>query len=293
LFELGANLAGAGQQLTQKKGYSGTFFTGVLAVVVASPCTAPLMGVALGYALVQPAAVALTVFAALGLGMAAPFAILTAVPALTRHLPKPGAWMQGMKEFLAFPLYLSAIALLWLLGQQAGNDAVAIVLAGGVLIAMAVWIWDGKLWRRAVGLGLVLAALSFQFSAQLQPQAKIADKPGLAFSDARVAELRAQGKPVFVNFTADWCVTCIANERVALSSQAFLDAMQNRNIAYLVADWTNSDPVISEVLSRYGRSGVPLYLLFPADPAAQAIVLPQLLTPGILTDAIDTLPASQ
>lgn len=292
-LELGASWAGAGQKLTESKGYTGTFFTGVLAVIVASPCTAPFMGAALGFALVQAPVSALFIFVALGLGMAAPFALMTAFPALTQYLPKPGAWMVSLKEFLAFPMYLSAVALLWLLGRQAGIDAIGLILAGIVLIGLAIWLWSGSGWKRLISVLLLISALSFLWAEQLTPQAKTNDKPGQVFSAERVQALRAQGRPVFVNFTADWCVTCIANERVALSSPEFLTVMESHNVAYLVADWTNSDPVISKVLNEYGRSGVPLYLLFPAKQGQAVMVLPQLLTTGLLVDAVQALPVQR
>ncbi len=288
--ELGASWAGVGQQLTEKSGHSGSFFTGVLAVVVASPCTAPFMGAALGFALVQPPAMALTIFAALGLGMAAPFLLLVGIPALASRLPKPGAWMNTFKEWMAIPLYLTAIWLIWVVGRQTGVNGMALVLCGCVMIYMALWFWRaGSIVKRitaALALALAVAALAGPW---LQQRAEPTANAGSVYSAERVLELRASGKPVFVNFTADWCITCLANERVALSQDAVLSAFRENNVAYLKGDWTNSDPRITEVLAQYGRSGVPLYLLFPADPSAAATVLPQILTTDIVLNALDSL----
>lgn len=288
--EFGASWAGVGQQLTEKSGHSGSFFTGVLAVVVASPCTAPFMGAALGFALVQPPAMALTIFAALGLGMAAPFLLLVGIPALASRLPKPGAWMNTFKEWMAIPLYLTAIWLIWVVGRQTGVNGMALVLCGCVMIYMALWFWRaGSIVKRitaALALALAVAALAGPW---LQQRAEPTANAGSVYSAERVLELRASGKPVFVNFTADWCITCLANERVALSQDAVLSAFRENNVAYLKGDWTNSDPRITQVLAQYGRSGVPLYLLFPADPSAAATVLPQILTTDIVLNALDSL----
>lgn len=288
--EFGASWAGIGQQLTEKSGHSGSFFTGVLAVVVASPCTAPFMGAALGFALVQPPAMALTIFAALGLGMAAPFLLLVGIPALASRLPKPGAWMNTFKEWMAIPLYLTAIWLIWVVGRQTGVNGMALVLCGCVMIYMALWFWrSGSIAKRLTALVALLLAVAALAGPWLQQRSEPSVNVGSVYSAERVLELRASGKPVFVNFTADWCITCLANERVALSQDAVLSAFRENNVAYLKGDWTNSDPLITEVLAQYGRSGVPLYLLFPADPSAPAAVLPQILTTDIVLKALDSL----
>ncbi len=289
-LEFGASWAGVGQQLTEKSGHRGSFFTGVLAVIVASPCTAPFMGAALGFALVQPPLAALTIFAALGLGMAAPFLLLVGIPSLAARLPKPGAWMNTFKEWMAIPLYITAIWLIWVVGRQTGVNGMALVLCGCVLIYMALWFWrDRSIVKRAASVAALTIAMIALAGPWLQQRAEPTVAAGSVYSAERVLELRAAGKPVFVNFTADWCITCLANERVALSQQLVLAAFTERNVAYLKGDWTNSDPKITEVLAQYGRSGVPLYLLFPADPSAPATVLPQLLTTDIVLQALETL----
>lgn len=288
--EFGAGWAGVGQHLTEKSGHSGSFFTGVLAVVVASPCTAPFMGAALGFALVQPPATALTIFAALGLGMASPFLLLVGIPALASRLPKPGAWMNTFKEWMAIPLYLTAIWLIWVVGRQTGVNGMALVLCGCVLIYLALWFWRaGSTVKRVTAVLALVFAVAALAGPWLQQRSEPTASAGSVYSAERVLELRASGKPVFVNFTADWCITCLANERVALSQDAVLSAFRENNVAYLKGDWTNSDPEITEVLAQYGRSGVPLYLLFPAEPSAPAMVLPQILTTDIVLNALNDL----
>ncbi|MDR2212135.1 MAG: thioredoxin family protein [Pseudomonadales bacterium] len=299
VVEFGASLMGVGVELQDREGYAGSFFTGVLASVVASPCTAPFMGAALGFAFTQSMPVALTVFLSLGLGMALPFLVLSFVPALARLLPKPGVWMLGFRQFLAFPLYATAVWLLWVLGQEGGVNAMALVAAGCVLLALGAWSWQrthrrGGVWHKVwltVSLGSVVMAGSMLFSPLLRgvdgsTVAAASDANFEPYSAARLAALRAEGKPVFVNMTAAWCITCLVNEKVALGGEAVTDAMAQKGITYLKGDWTNNDPAITEVLRRYDTSGVPLYLLFPADPEAPAEVLPQILTEGTVLEAL-------
>ncbi len=291
--EFGGRWAGAGQGLTEKGGAVGSFFTGVLAVIVASPCTAPFMGAAMGFALVQPVPVGLAVFLALGLGMAAPFLLLVSVPALARLLPRPGAWMNTFKEILAFPLYATVVWLLWVIGRQTGADGMAAVLGGCLLLVLALWLWRlGNMPPRAAAVAAGLLAAVILASPLLHTSSARGGSDEAAYSSERVLDQRTGGKPVFVNVTADWCITCLANERVALSSKAVKAAFASNEVAYLKGDWTNSSPHITALLAEYGRSGVPLYLLFPADPSAPAIVLPQLLTPGIVIDALNSLSSS-
>jgi thiol:disulfide interchange protein DsbD len=288
VVQFGTRLMGVGQQLVEQGGYAGSFFTGVLAVVVASPCTAPFMGTALGFALTQPVHISLLVFATLGLGLALPFLLLGFFPALGAWLPKPGAWMETFKQLMAFPLYLTGVWLLWVLGRQAGTDAVAIVLCGLVLLAFALWLWSGPSRLRqalalAAGLG-ALALLAHPLVAVRSERAAAAPVTGEAWSAARVAELRAQGRIVFVNFTADWCITCKVNEKVVFASDDVRRVLADRDVVWLTADWTTPDPAISAELARHGRSGVPLYLLY--GPHGEPEILPQVLTPAIVIDAL-------
>lgn len=296
LVQFGTRLMGVGQELVEQGGYTGSFFTGVLAVVVASPCTAPFMGTALGFALTQPVHVAVVVFAALGVGLALPFLLLGFFPALGAWLPKPGHWMETFKQVMAFPLYLTVVWLLWVLGRQTSVDAVAIAMCGLVALAFALWLWSEPA-RRPVRHGLaVLTALAalgllahpaLTTSAARSPAALAAATADAseAYSDARLAELRAQGRIVFVNFTADWCITCKVNEKVVFGSANVKRALAEHNVAWLTADWTTPDPAITEALARFGRSGVPLYLLYP--PEGEPEILPQILTPDTMIEAIN------
>lgn len=295
-FDLGGSFTGLGSGLAARQGLAGSFFTGVLAAVVATPCTAPFMGAALAFALAQPAAVMLAVFLALGLGLALPFLVLAFWPAAQRWLPRPGAWMDKFKQFLAFPMYAAVVWLLWVLAQQAGPDGVALALGGLVLIAFGLW------WRRAsnasaVGTVAALAGvgLALGLSAWVQPVAAVAqaESGAEAYSAERLAELRAQNQPVFVNMTASWCISCLVNERVALSRPEVKAAFAKGGIAYLKGDWTREDPAITAVLKAHGRSGVPLYLYY-APGASEAQVLPQILTPGLVIEAVSSAnPASR
>ncbi len=290
LVQFGTSWMGAGQSLTQKSGLTGSFFTGVLAAVVASPCTAPFMGTALGFALTQPSYVCLAIFAALGFGMALPLLLLCYIPSLAERLPKPGVWMETLKEFLAFPLYLSAIWLLWVLTNQVNSTLMAGVCVGAVAIAFACWLNN----RPAEGLSAKihkLVALLAIVIAILLPY-KLLQKTGeasrwQAYSPQLLQELRDQGRPVFIDLTADWCLTCLANERVTLTQAEVEAAFDSQKVATLKGDWTNRDPKISELLAEYGRSGVPLYLWFPANRPGKADVLPQLLTPALVLETIN------
>lgn len=288
LIHFGGSLMGAGQQLTQKSGLSGSFFTGVLAAVVASPCTAPFMGAALGFALTQPALVCIAIFATLGFGMALPLLLLCYLPALANRLPKPGVWMDNLKQVLAFPLYLSAIWLLWVYGRQTGVNGMASLCIGAVLIAFGCWL-QGRhaagfwIWLRRLTIAaswITALALIFQTPAlnnQAQQQGR-----WQTYSPELLADLRSQGRPVFVNLTADWCLTCLANERIALDTPAVEAVFDALNVATIKGDWTNTDPKITELLQEYGRSGVPLYLWFPANHTGKGQILPQLLTKDLV-----------
>jgi thiol:disulfide interchange protein DsbD len=294
--------AGAGHGLASRAGYAGSFFTGLLATVAATPCTAPFMGAAVGFAVTQPAATALLVFEALGLGLALPYLALTFVPGWRRYLPRPGAWMERLKQLFAFPLYASAAWLVWVVSRQAGPEGLAVALAGLVLIAFAVWLRrvsreSGTPWQRgatAIAVVLVVAAVALAPVAgavSASRTAAPASGPGWEpFTPERLADLRAAGTPVLVNFTAAWCITCLVNERVALRSAAVTGELARKGVVTLKADWTKRDPVITGVLGTFGRNGVPLYLFYPARRAggavADPVVLPQILSEGTIIDAI-------
>ncbi|MBE8716704.1 protein-disulfide reductase DsbD family protein [Cellvibrio polysaccharolyticus] len=282
-IQIGQRWMGAGESLTSKHGLQGSFFTGVLAAVVASPCTAPFMGAALGFALTQPTVIGLAVFAALGFGMALPLLLLCYAPGLARYLPKPGGWMETFKEVLAFPLYLTAIWLLWVLGRQAGMNAVAAACVGALLITFGFWLL-GKKKAGHKSILLTLVVLLCWAGSALLPwktlQSSTSSSLWQPWSEQKLQSLRAEGKPVFVNMTADWCLTCLANERLVLSTSEIEEAFTTLGIVGLKGDWTNTDPAITAFLQTYGRSGVPLYVWFPAGHQGAGIVLPQLLTRG-------------
>ncbi len=297
-FTFGSGLGNtrAADALASKSDWRGSFGTGVLAVIVASPCTAPFMSAALGYAITQPAIVALSVFAMLGVGMAVPYLLLTLFPALLAKLPRPGRWMELFKQFMAFPMFATCVWLLWVLAQQV--DAGGVALALGVLVAAAFTLWALGLAQRGAGrfrwvalVGAVLAALTFTPIATSEPVASESKSAGngdwVAFSPAKLGELRGQGKAVFVDFTAAWCVTCQVNKRVALNTDTVKARFADTGVVRMKADWTNRDATITKALAEFGRNGVPLYVLY--DRAGQATILPELLTEGTVLAALDKL----
>ena len=307
VFEIGTGLMGAGSGLAQKKGYKGSFFTGVLATTVATPCTAPFMGPALGFALTQPWAVAMLVFISLGLGMALPILLLSFMPALTQYMPKPGAWMETFKQFMAFPLYASALFFLWVLGTQVGVMGMSLVLGVCILLAFAAWLYQrrftlGPILRTvnyAVGVAALVAAVYLMQTPFLQTLAPVqtasVDAEGNStqnyevFSTARLDEIQAEGRPVFVNMTAAWCITCLANEQTTLSTDRIGQALLDNDITYMKGDWTNEDPEITAMLDKFNRPSVPLYVLYPGDTSKEPIILPQILTPSMVADVFASI----
>lgn len=283
-LEIGSNLMALGQLSKRQEGLMSSFMTGVLATTIASPCTAPFMGPALGFAISQPTYVALLVFAFLGLGMALPFILLAWIPGLTKRLPRPGAWMDSFKQFLAFPLYITAVWLLWVAGRQTSMDVAAAVVTGLVLLVMGLWLW--KLSARPAGKLIAVAVLGAALTAPLLSLSEEAEEEAFqAYSPERLSALRASGQPVFINLTADWCITCLVNERVALGSDKVAQLMDDQGIAYLKGDWTNNDPQITALLNKYQRSGVPLYLVYPRG-SGPAQILPQILSESIIIEAL-------
>jgi thiol:disulfide interchange protein len=285
LFELGA--VGLGEGMTRGQGIAPAFWTGVLAAFVATPCTGPFMAGALGVALILPPAAAIAIFAGLGFGLALPFLLLGFIPALRRRLPKPGAWMNTMRHVMAVPMFLTALGLAWILGQQAGVDGMTLGLGGALLFGLALW-WVGVrqakgrrfAWAPALPV-LALLALSVLF-IPAHPAPASASVAGGAekFSEARIAELTAQKKPLFVYFTADWCLTCKVNEKAAIDRDEVRQAFAKGGVVEMVGDWTNGDPAIGRFLEAQGRSGVPYYLFYHEDGRME--VLPQVLTPALL-----------
>jgi thiol:disulfide interchange protein/DsbC/DsbD-like thiol-disulfide interchange protein len=280
------------------------FASGVLAVIVASPCTAPFMGAALGFALAGSAWVTLVVFVALGVGMAIPYVLLAWFPTWRRRLPRSGPWLARFRQLLAFPLYVTVVWLVWVLGAQTDNDTVARLLLCLLGIGFALWAWrivrggGARLWGAAglaaLALATVVAWPLFGSAVETPPRAAAgpgAATPGeadwLAFSPARVAQLNGAGRTVFVDFTAAWCVTCQVNKRLVLNDGVVRDAFARSNVALVRADWTRRDPVITQVLTALGRSGVPVYVLY--RPGKEPLLLPEVLQRKTVLDALAAL----
>jgi thiol:disulfide interchange protein/DsbC/DsbD-like thiol-disulfide interchange protein len=305
----GGSLTNAGSALADRHGAVGSFFTGLLAVLVATPCTAPFMAVAVAAGLAAPPTVTVLVFAMMGLGLASPYIALAELPGLVRVIPRPGRWMEVMKQALAFPMYGAAAWLLWVVSEEAGSVGVLVTATGAVLVGFAAWILGlGQTGSIHVGssqsgsgsgqtngghrmrhFAQIAAAVAVLMAGATLSGIQASGAPGTsvqpdsggaeAFSPARLAALRAQGRPVFVNMTAAWCVTCLVNERVAIATGPVQRAFAAADVAYLKGDWTRQDPAITTFLQQNGRDGVPLYVFYPAH-AAQPQVLPQILTEG-------------
>lgn len=295
MFTLGGAVGSTGQRLLGKTGYAGDFWSGVLACVVASPCVAPFMGPALVYAFSASWAAALLVFLMLGLGLALPFPLIGFFPALGRWLPRPGAWMETLKVLLAFPMLLTAVWLVWLLGNQKGMDAVAIILVAAVVLALGLWLfeqgrWRSQAWRKALGAVVIGASLLSVVMVQRVPTddgaatrpSKLAGATPYLARD--LAQARQEGRQVLLTVTADWCITCIANEQTVLGTERFQSLVQDTATVYMKADWTHSDPLVGELLKAHNAPGIPLYVLY--RPHQQGEVLPQVLTLDVMRRAL-------
>ncbi len=295
VYDIGTGLVRAGQGLVARPGQVGSFCTGLLAVVVATPCTAPFMGVAIGAGLAAPPRVTMLVFLAMGVGLAAPYAVLAAMPALWRSAPRPGRWMEVLRQGLAFPMYGASAWLLWVVSQEAGPSGVLTTAAGLVLLGFAGWVLGvtqsdvdrGRRIGQSAAAAALLAALALLGGLAVAPEApaSVAQAGVEPYSASRLAELRAEGRPVFVNMTAAWCVTCLVNERVAISSDAVRRAFAEHRVVYMRGDWTRQDPQITDYLRENGRDGVPLYVYYP--PGGQPDVLPQILTDSIVLNELN------
>ncbi len=306
LFEVGASLQNATGGIMPKDGFWGAAATGALAIVVATPCTAPLMAGALGYALVQPPVQSLVIFAALAIGFAAPFTLVSLFPALARKLPRPGAWMAVVKKVLAFPMFGAAAWLVWVLEQQSGSKGLGLILICAVVLSFAAWLYGVAQRRQLAGQGglvpmAAVAVIAVGIAVALgtsysltSAAAKTPDAPAaalavatapVAWSPKTVATLRAAGQPIMVDFSASWCITCQVNEKVALSTDAVKTALRTTGTTFMIADSTNYNAQINEAMAGFGASGLPLYVVYPAD-GRPPVVLPQVLTKDIVVDAL-------
>lgn len=301
VFEVGLSLQRAGEISLGRGAFVRSALTGALAIIVATPCSAPFMAGAIGYALVQPPAVSLTIFLSLALGFAAPFTLVSLFPAIARRLPRPGAWMDFLKKGLAFPMLGAFAWLVWVLAQQAGMAALAALLSCAVIVSFAAWLYGIAQRRRYQGQSykILLAFTVAFFAVAIAPLPNVM-KAGEAqtatqraenvspvkWSPQNVAEMRGHGKAIFVNFTASWCITCQVNDRTSLSTQAVKQAMARTGTVYMVADSTSFNADIDDAMNTFGQGGLPLYVVYPADGSAPK-VLPQVLTPSIVVTALD------
>ncbi len=285
-FEFGLTLTSAGGRLAAEEGAAGSFFTGVLATIVATPCTAPFMGAAIGFALAQSAGVSLLIFTSIALGLAAPYVALTLAPGWTRFLPKPGAWMEILKQAAAVPIFATVIWLVWLYAHLAGMDRILALMAALLLTAIAGWAlgrWPARPASSLVAIVLLAGAVAVPVYAQRMAATQATWQP---WSQSAVDQARAAGKPVFVDFTAAWCLSCQFNERTVLRSKAVEQAMDNAHVVRLRADWTQYDPAITAALNTLGRQGVPTYVVYPGNTAGQPDVLPEALTQSAVIEAL-------
>jgi thiol:disulfide interchange protein/DsbC/DsbD-like thiol-disulfide interchange protein len=308
VFEIGGGLAGVGDGLTQGDSYRAAFFTGVLTTLVATPCTAPYMAFAVGAALTQPPVYALGIFAALGLGLALPYLLLSFAPWMRRALPKPGAWMDTLKQAFAFPIYASAAWLLWVLAQQTSSFGLGAALGGAILIAFAAWAYQKSKSSSTGGRVTALVTATLALLLALVLPVRFADVAAASsgaraggahaadgwqpYDAAEVAKLSAAGQPLLVNFTASWCLTCLVNERNAFTDSAVQAVFRSKGVILMKGDWTNRDPAITRALASFGRAGVPLYVVYNSKPgASEPVILPQILTAGVVEEAFADTPS--
>ena len=281
VFEVGSSLVSLQNQVTEKKGLGKSFGSGVLATVVATPCSAPFMGVAVGYALSQSVGLTFLVMSFLGFGVAAPYLLLSLKPNWIRKIPKPGEWMIGFKQFLGFLMMGTVLWLIWVYAQLQGIMGLGSILMAVGLISFGLWWWgrSGSLMSKGMAVFFVFGAI---FLSLPQSQKFEVEK----YSATRVEELHQRGQPVFIDFTAAWCLTCQVNKKLVLHQQEIQEAFRLKGVIVMEADWTNSDPEITKALERWGRASVPLYLLYGRDPKADPILLPEILTKEIVLKAL-------
>ena len=295
VIEVGSGLMGIGEQVVHKGQRRGAFFTGVLAVLVASPCTAPFMGPALGYALTQPTLSAISVFFALGLGMASPFLILAFIPVTRTWMPKPGSWMENLKQFLAFPMFLSVIWLVWVFGRQTSQTAMAGLLVGMLALVFGIWVYQktrglssykGRL-LNAINtiLCAIVALTALNIFAPSDEKPQILQKDVASFSKENLRKARGKHDTVLVNITADWCITCLVNEQTVLSQEPVLSLLKTGKVHYMKGDLTHPNAEITHYLESFGRHGVPLYVVYRNNEEPD--LLPQILTTDLVMNSLN------
>ncbi len=301
VFEIGTSLTAVGQSSSNDTGFVGSFSSGILATVVATPCTAPFMGSALGFALSQPTVLALLIFAMLGLGMALPYLLLTTVPALVKYVPRPGAWMESFKQFMGFLLMATVLWLLWVFSLQVGAEGLLILLAAFIIVSIGGWIfgrWGNIAKPKPTRVkAMILTALfiiggvvfAFKFIDTNVTVNQSLEKGNIKwqkFTPDLLSNSLKEGKPVFIDFTAAWCLSCQVNEKVAFGSEDVQKAFKKLGVVMLKADWTNSDAMITKELAKFGRNSVPLYVLYSGKENEEPQILPEIITPGIVLDAL-------
>ena len=306
VFEIGTSLTTVGGKTQGTSGFGGSFVSGITATIVATPCTAPFMGSALGFALTQPAWVSIMVFTFIGLGMSAPYVLLTSIPALLKFVPKPGRWMESMKQFMGFLLAATVIWLLWVLGIQAGSNVVALVLLALLVTSIGAWIYGrwghlGMPGRTRIISTTIAAILIIGSNAYAlmnidayaeSPSQTVQSGEGIiweSYSEEGIEEAKSNGNPVFVDFTAAWCLSCQVNEQVAFSSEEVQDKFKELGIRTFKADWTSHDENITRALAKYGRNSVPLYVLHSGKKGDEPKILPEIITPGIILEALESV----
>jgi thiol:disulfide interchange protein/DsbC/DsbD-like thiol-disulfide interchange protein len=294
LFEIGGTFQGLGQGLSEKQGGLGSFGTGVLATLVATPCTAPFMAPAIGYSLAQPAVISLSIFVSLGAGMAAPYVLVSYLPGAQRLLPKPGPWMVKFKRWLALPMALTVVWLVWVLARQTDTTGLLVAFVAVLVMAGGLWMLS-KPAMRNISLALIAGSFALVLVVQGAGEGARAGKLDVsiegfevvAYSPEAIEELQRQRRPIFLNVTAAWCITCLVHEELIFNRPEFQTFLAENDIVYMVADWTNPDPRIAALLAKYDRSGIPFYLFYPSGGIRPAILLPELLTPQILLRVLE------
>jgi thiol:disulfide interchange protein len=283
VFEFGLRATAVGGELQTRQGYAGSFFAGVLATVVATPCSAPFLAPALGAALTLPVLQSFIVFTVVAIGLSLPYLLLSIFPRLINLLPRPGRWMETFKQAMAFPLYATVAFLIWVLAGQVGEEALLSALFGLTVIALAIWLYG----RFGAIPGLLILILGLYLG---WPRAVAVTTPQWEpWSAARVTQLRAEGRSIYVDFTARWCATCQANKKLVFGSEEVREYIRGHNIALLKADWTNHDAVITAELARFGRSAVPFNIIY-RQGTTEPLILPEVLTPQIVLRAFGAPP---